>query len=362
MPWPNILLRERRVQVRDDVAAHLPGADASVPNSVMRVIGDAQAALTHDNDKHLEWVARMMMPDTAEGAYADRWANIWLPDGRKAASYAEGFITVTGAPGAVLPSGAELTASAYDDDGVEQVLRFVVPTGVTLSSASAAVAIEAATPGSAGNLADGATLSFADVPAGIDGHAVVAAPGLSGGAEAETDPELVARYIDVIQNPPHGGNANDYVQWALSRPGVTRAWAAQEMGIGTITVRFMMDDVRADDHGIPTSGDAAMVAAYIDAVRPVTVADCFVVAPIPQPLDITIADLAGDTPEIRRNIEIEIADMLRARARPGGMVYRSWIAEAISAATGEDHHDATLVNVVPASAGHIVVPGTVTFS
>lgn len=361
MPWPKISLRDRRVQVRDDIASHLPGADATVPNSVLRVIGDAQAALTHDNDQHLAWVARMMMPDTAEGEFVERWASIWLPQGRKAASYATGHVTVTGAVGAVVPTGSELRTTVYNLDGSETSLVYVVPVGLTLSAASATVLVDALTAGWIGNLKGGAQLSFAAVPTGIDGVATVAAGGLSGGADAETDAQLIERYIDVIQNPPHGGSANDYVQWALEVPGVTRAWAAQEMGVGTITVRFMMDDVRAAAHGIPTGLDADVVRAHIDSVRPVTVADFWVVPPIAQPLDIVIADLVGDTPETRTNISVEVADMLRARARPGGRIYKSWIGEAISAATGEDHHAADLVDAVPASAGHIVVPGALQY-
>jgi len=38
------------------------------------------------------------------------------------------------------------------------------------------------------------------------------------------------------------------------------------------------------------------------------------------------------------------------------------VGEAISAATGEDHHTLSLSNVVPLSAGHLIVPGTITYA
>ena len=57
-----------------------------------------------------------------------------------------------------------------------------------------------------------------------------------------------------------GGAQADYVTWALAVPGVTRAWAASEQGAGTITVRFLMDDLRADDDGWPTPADVQTVA------------------------------------------------------------------------------------------------------
>jgi uncharacterized phage protein gp47/JayE len=362
MPWPLISLRDRRRQVRDSIATNLRGADATVPNSRLRTYAEAQAALTHDNDLHLDWVARMMMPDTAEGEFAERWANIWLPQGRKGATFSAGSITVTGNVGAVVPTGALLTATVFDVAGAAVTVEFEVVTGVTLASSSASVQIAANTSGALGNLEEGAKLGFLEALDGIDGEALIAAPGLAGGADQEIDADLVSRYIDRIQEPAHGGNANDYRQWMLEVPGVTRAWARQEMGIGTVTCRFMMDNVRSSFGGFPQTEDIDLVAAYIDGVRPVTVADRFVVAPIAQPFNLTISLIANDTPEIRTNVRTELLEMLRARAAPGGTIYASWIRESISSATGEDHHDTTVANQVASSAGHLITLGTITYS
>lgn len=360
MPWPLISLRDRRRQVRDDIAAHLPGADASVANSVLRVVADAQAALTHDNDLHLDWLARQMMPDTAEAEFLERWANIWLPQGRKGATASKGFITVAGSIGAAVPTGAELAATVLTADGTPESVTYRVLEGVVLTSSTALVQVEAITAGAITNLDEGAMLAFAVLPDSVDGEAVVAAPGLAGGADIEPDAELTARMIARIQAPPHGGARHDYVAWALEVPGVTRAWCTQEMGAGTVTVRFMCDAIRASSKGIPELEDVALVADYINYHRPVTAADCFVVAPVPQPLDLTLGDLAGSTAEVRAAIDTEIAAMLAVRAAPGAKVWESWIGEAISLATGEDRHTLSIGNVQPYSPGHIVVPGTVT--
>ena len=354
MPWPTLTRRARREQVRDDIASHLPGADASVPNSVLRVVGDAQASLTHDNDQHLDWVARMMMPDTAEGEFCDRWGGIWLPHGRKGASYAAGQITVSGSIGAQVSTGTRLTAPAYTTDGTLVGLEFEVTQGVTLAATSAVVPVTALTPGALANLDEGAQMSFVVPLGGVDGSAVVATPGLAGGAEIESDPEYRERYIARIQEPPHGGARHDYPEWAKEVPGVTRAWARREMGIGTMTVRFMMDHVRAAEGGLPKAEDLALVYAHIDGVRPTTVADLFVEAPIPQMETIGIANLNRDTPEVRHNIQLEVQEMLRARAAPGQVIYASWVREAVSAATGEDHHDLVVDNLIPASLGHMI--------
>jgi uncharacterized phage protein gp47/JayE len=69
---------------------------------------------------------------------------------------------------------------------------------------------------------------------------------LTGGTDQETDDELRLRVLTRIRQPPMGGDADDYVAWALAVPGVTRAWCSPlEMGIGTVTVRVMCDDLRA---------------------------------------------------------------------------------------------------------------------
>ena len=81
---------------------------------------------------------------------------------------------------------------------------------------------------------------------------------LTGGTDDETDDQPARPHPGSrIQNPPMGGSQADYVAWALAVPGVTRAWAAPEQGTGTITVRFLMDDLRADDDGWPTPPDVA---------------------------------------------------------------------------------------------------------
>lgn len=361
MPWKLPSLRDRRAQARDVIAANLPGADATQPNSVLRVLGDALALMTHDNDQHLSWVARMMMPDTAEGEFLERWANIWLPQGRKGASGSTGSIVVTGSVGAMVPANAVLTATVADIAGQRRAIEFRVINGVTLSTTSAVVAVSAVMTGAVTNLDEGAQLAFVLPPANIDGQATIAAPGLGGGADIETDADLLERLLNRIRQPPHGGNANDYAQWALAVPGVTRAWARQEVAIGTVTVRVMLDEARSANNGIPDDADLALVKAAIDEVRPITVSEFWVVAPIPQPLDLTISGLASDTPAVRLAIDAELAAMLAARASPGSIIYASWIREAISAASGEDHHEIDIDNVVPLTAGHIVVPGTVTY-
>ena len=124
---------------------------------------------------------------------------------------------------------------------------------VTSSSTMVDGPIRALDPGASGNLPDDTSLTIAPPLDGVS--SAVIARNLTGGTDTETDEQLRARILQRIQNPPMGGSAADYVAWALAVPGVTRAWAAPEQGPGTITVRFLMDDLRAEDDGWPTPAD-----------------------------------------------------------------------------------------------------------
>ena len=74
------------------------------------------------------------------------------------------------------------------------------------------------------------------------------------------------------------------------------------MGMGTVTVRPMFDDLRADIGGFPLPEDIDAVQAYLDSVRPVAVKDFFVVAPIPYPINLQITWLNPDTAAVRASI------------------------------------------------------------
>lgn len=362
MPWFTPTLKDVRKLSRDLTVAYLPGADASVPNSVLRVVSDNNAALAHENLLYLDWLALQLMPDTAEAEWLDRFAQIWL-GGRKAATYALGTVTFTGIDGTVVPVGTRMQAgngSLYET--VEQV---------TLSGPTTA-SIHAITDGAATNAEAGSPLALVDAVSGLDGTATVVL--LNGGADVEADELLRARVLERIRKPPMGGAAYDYEAWAKEVPLVTRAWAApNEMGIGTVTLRFMADQLRADVDaggnvidtsvdGFPLPEDVVIVAAYLDSKRPVAVKDFFVVAPIPQPIDMTITGLVNDTSAVRAAIRQGLLNMLDERAAPGQSIYRSWVDEAISVAVGEDHHELTFTTTAMASLGHLAVLGTITYA
>jgi uncharacterized phage protein gp47/JayE len=338
MPWNTPTLRAVRELVRDAVNASLPGADANVPNSVLRVMSDNQGALCHLTLQYVDWLSLQLLPDTAETEWLDRHGNIWLVNadgstGRKMATLATGTAQFQGlVDGTVVPTGTQLQSGISFPVGfssANNTVTFETLEDIT-TSASGLVSgnIRALDAGSFGNLPDGSGLSIYPTIPGVSGLAF--AYGLTNGTDTETDDELRARVLQRIQNPPMGGDAADYVAWALAVPGVTRAWASpNEMGVGTMTVRFLMDDLRASDNGWPQPNDIIAVADYVDQMRPVTVKDCYVVAPIKQFLNITIANLVPDTTEAQAEIEQSLQNMLFVKASPGQTIFAAWVSYAI---------------------------------
>ena len=370
MPWNTPTLRDVRSLVRDAVNASLPGADANVPNSVLRVLSDNQGALCHLTLQYIDWLSLQLLPDTAETEWLDRHGQIWLVNadgstGRKMATLASGQAQFQGlVDGTVIPAGTQLQSAVglpTDYASPNSVVTFETLEDITTSANALVIGnIRAVDAGSFGNLPDGTGLAMYPTIPGVSGTAF--ALDLTGGTDTETDDELRARILQRIQNPPMGGDAADYVAWALAVPGVTRAWSAVEQGIGTMTVRFMMDDLRADNDGFPLPQDVQAVAAYIDKMRPATVKDCFVAAPIKQYLDLTIAALNPDTDDCKAEIEVQLKDMLFKLAAPGQTIYSAWISAAIMQAPSVISFDLVTNNdFVMANIGSMAVLGTILY-
>lgn len=351
MPFDRPDLPALLERVLADIEGRLPEADSRLRRSALGVLARAHAGAVHGLYGHLDWTADQVLPDTAEAEWLERHASIWGLT-RKPAVAAGGDVTFTGEDGAVIPTGTLLRRG----DGAE----YTTDAEATIAGGTATAAATAKTPGAAGNADAGTKLSLPSPIAGVQSGATVAAGGLTGGTDAEGDASLLSRLLQRIQEPPHGGAAHDYVAWALQVPEVTRAWCYPgELGIGTVTVRFMTDDATAD--GIPTPEKVAEVQAYIDQLRPVT-AELFVVAPVAVPLTVTIAGLSPNTADVRAAVEAELADLVRRAAEPGGTILVSHIREAISIAAGE--HDHRLVGPtedVTHATGEIATWGGVTW-
>jgi uncharacterized phage protein gp47/JayE len=255
----------------------------------------------------------------------------------------------------IIPAAAQLSSSTA-------AIAFETLTAVTVSGSGSDVDVRALDPGAAGNLIVGDVLQFDVAIDGVDGEAI-AKDNFQGGADIETDDDLRVRVLERIQQPPMGGSEEDYVHWALEVSGVTRAWAeANAMGVGTVSIRFMMDIVRVNNNGVPLAEDVLMVSEWIDAKRPVAVKDCFTLAPIPFPIDMHISGLATDNAATRASIEDEMRTMFLEQAYPGATIYRSWVDSAITNAMGEAHHELQYETVAAPTPGHLPILGSIIYA
>lgn len=349
---PDLATLKSRAQAA--INAFLPGADARLRRNVLDVLATVLAGQTHGLYGYMNFIATTALPDRATGEYLEAWCTIWgVP--RKPAATAAGNVTFTGTNGTDILAGTQVKRQ----DGV----TYAVVTSGTIAGGTAVLPVEALDAGDAGNAVATVALSLVNPITGVQSAAVVAAGGLTGGADTEDDEALRERLLDRIQQPPHGGATSDYERWALEVQGVTAAWPSpQELGPGTVTVRFTVaaDDTHPD--GIPLPADVSKVQDYIDGLRPTT-AEVFVVAPTAVALDITIADLTPNTPEVKAAVEAELSDMIARDRVPEGTIYLSRIWEAVAIAAGERSHRITSpVTDVAFGTNEIAKLGTVTYT
>jgi uncharacterized phage protein gp47/JayE len=361
MPWETPTLRDVRGLVRDNIRGTLPGADASIPNSVLRVMSDCQGALCHLTLQYIDWLALQLLPDTAETEWLDRHGDIWLTNsdnttGRKGATLAEGSVTVIGdVGGTIMPIGTRMASATTEYETTETV-------AIADNQAPTPVNIRALDPGAAGNQDPGATnlQITSSLVTDVDNVVVIE---LTGGTDEETDDDLRIRVLERIRQPPMGGAKHDYIRWAKAVPGCTRAWCSpNEMGIGTVTVRVLFDDLRASEDGWPHAEDIQAVTDYIDSVRPVAVKDFWVLAPIKEFIDVNILNLVPDNDAIRADIELSLKNMMYSNAAPGQTIFATWKAQAVMNTPNVVSFDlGNWDDDLMPSVGHMAVLGDIVF-
>jgi len=301
-----------------------------LPVSVLRVLAKLFAGAVHLLYGYIQYFSRQIFPDTAESAYLSEWASIWGIT-REAATYAQCVLTVTGVNTSDIPAGT-LWINA---NGIE----YASNADATIAG-STAVAATATTSGSVGTPTVGDTPVLVNPVAGLDSAATVAS--VTAGQDSELDPALLTRLLARIQTPPQGGALTDYVAWARTIAGVTRAWPYGGMfGPGTVGVTFVMDNTEGGP--IPDGGTVYAVQAYINTVRPVT-ANVTVFAPTALPVDFTIHLVTSSTP-VQEAIEAGLAAYISDAGTPG----QTLLLTQISAIVAENSAGSDFVLSVPAA-------------
>lgn len=349
MAFQRPTLSELVDRVSSDFVSRLSLAGAVLRRSVLGVLSRVVAGAAHGLYGYLDYLSRQIFPDVSEAEFLERQASLFGIN-RVAATFSAGPVTITGTSGTVIPAGTLLQRA----DGTE----YETQADGTISSGTVSISVQAVEAGEDGEAEESVSLSFVAPVSGANSAATVGTGGLTGGEDAEDDDSLRDRLLDRMRQPPQGGASHDYETWALEVAGVTRAWVyPQELGLGTVTVRFVCDD---EDPVIPDAAKVEAVQDYIDARRPVT-ADVTVAAPTAVALDFEI-EIVPNTTAVKAAVQAELEDLIRRDAEPGGTILLSQIKTAIGVSEGVT--DFTLTDPtadVTHTTGQIATMGAITW-
>ena len=330
-------LPELIADAKADVASRLPATSDKLLLDRLNVLATIHAAARHSMQTYAAWTAEQLFPDTAEGDYLIR-AGAWRGYELKQATYARGYVELSGSDGAVIAAGTQLQSLSG--------ALYKTLSDASVAAGVASVEIEAEEAGSAGNLAAGSAMSLMAPIAGLYDAVVVDTDGISGGAEEETIEELRARIVaqtGVLDTDNLTGKVGDYVIWAkAAHASVQRAWEFANIdNLGTLGVAV----VGADNAEL-SAAVVADVQAYID-VRKQRTAPVRVYALEVLPLDLAI-NIVPDTAAIRAEAEAVLAEYVLATAAPSDMLYLSALSSVLSNVDGEISHSIQAPAVDPA--------------
>ncbi|MXV35655.1 hypothetical protein GS535_03665 [Saccharibacter sp. EH611] len=331
MPFNRPTLTEHRNSILQNMqSANLPGATNITRFSVLGVFAKVWAGMAHLHDAYLDWIAKQGVPWTATGENLEGWGNL-KGITRKAASPASGTVTFQAVANTTLPVGSEISLGNVGTATTTEAATADETGQVTLP-------VRFSTPGASGNVPLGTVATLANPIIGVQSSGLVSTA-FTGGADLEDEEAFRARILTAYQTAGKNGRAQDYVDWALAVPGVTRAWVNPDgFGIGSVVVYVMLDNANAAQGGFPigkdgsataekryhtASGDQLTVANAINDLRPVT-ALVIVCAPIAQPIDFIISGLGADnTATTQAAISNALNDAFRRASGPGATVYPS---------------------------------------
>lgn len=374
MPWARQTLAQLAAQIKAGFQALLPGADTALRRSNLGVAAIVTAGAVDGQYAYLDWIVdNCLMPDSAIGPYAVRWGALKgaLPKGPVAATGTVGFAGLAGTP---MPQGTIWQ--------LQPGITFATTAPAAVGPGGAGTAsIEAILPsldaaGSQWNCDAGAVLTLVQAIPGINGNGAAAAA-IVNGAAAETDAAYRARYLELYRAPPQGGDQQDYVEWALQVPAVTRAWCVPlGMGAGSVVVYFMEDVAEAPFAGFPqggngvaaaearaapATGDQLALANYLYPLRPATaLVYCF--APVAAPQNFTLKYVPAAQ---QSQVSAAISALLSSEGAPDGatLVY---LADVENVVRGVPFCSTALVlsptDNIATGLGLLPVLGAVTFS
>ncbi|MBH3449134.1 baseplate J/gp47 family protein [Pseudomonas putida] len=272
MPYVAPTFDAIRSRALRDIRALLPDADIT-SDSDNHVRASSVSAIAEGIHQQASWTARQIFPDTADFEELKKHAasrDVY----QKSATTAGAGVSLTGTAGRVVSAASQIRHIATGT-------MLVTTADVTIGSSGTAV-VQAATvdTGASLNGLEGAAV-LVSPPLGVDAACVLGET--KGGTDDESAESLLARYLDVLRNPPSGGNQADYRRWALSVDGVSTVLVLPKRRGGNT-----VDLVITSAGGPSSEAIIAACQAYVDSVAPAG-ADVWVFTPQVVYADLVVA-------------------------------------------------------------------------
>jgi len=267
-----------------------------------------------------DWVVRQAFPQTAEGEFLDRHAQLRSLE-RKPAVAAGGVARFTAGDTAdaprTIPQGTVCMTAG--------LVRFetTAPAVLEAGARTVDVPIRALEPGRLGNVSAGAIVAMAVAPIGI-AKCTNPMP-CAGGADGEGDDELRVRVLETFKRLPNGANSAFYQQGALSFDQVVAATVIpRPRGIGSVDV------IPATLTGLPSRELLNEMKAYFDERREIAV---YLEVKAPETVTVNIAvavepEEGRDKQEVLALVEQTIREWFTGRLL-GQRVLRARLGEII---------------------------------
>jgi len=201
---------------------------------------------------------KLIFPQWSYEGYLDMHAELAQTQ-RKPATPSTTVLTITGANTTVIPKGFVFATPAALN--LPSIL-FETTESATIASGTASISAACQTSGKIGNVAAGTVVLMYGSP--IPGvTSVTNASAATGGTDAESDEELIARITEIRRNPGGAGSKSDYKIWAKEVAGIGDATVIPEwQGVGSGTVKVIV----IDSNGDPAS--PALVQSVQDYITP----------------------------------------------------------------------------------------------
>ena len=323
----------------------------SVIYDLQAPIGEEIAALEGTNEEILD----NAFYETASNEYKEIIAKDRANITRRPATYATGYVTITGDPGTEIPEGTQVASDYLVFDTIE--------TATIGDEGTVMVQVQCETPGSTGNVPVGAIYEFPVTISGL--NAVTNTAAFTNGYGIESMDDFSVRYYNSIRKSAGAGTEEDYENWALEVDGVAAARCfGRTPSVGSVTVYIMDQNHRA--------ADATLISATEDHLAELKPCPANVivysVSEVTINISATVYVSSGSVSDYQTAIEEAIDDYIKgiSYSRDTRRVSVVLIGEAILGVEGVTDVDNLTVNggtdSIPLTDTQIAVLGTVTLS